>query len=59
MSAPMAAAIHDDYVFRVKTPAESKGPWDCYDLVTTIPGDKAARPMDQGGCPLLAELTKG
>lgn len=52
-------AIHDNYVFRVKTPAESKGPWDCYGLVRTIPGAESFRPLDGGGCPLLAQLTKG
>lgn len=52
-------AIHDNYVFRVKTPAESKGPWDCYGLVQTIPGAESFRPLDAGGCPLLAQLTKG
>ncbi|HYZ63558.1 MAG TPA: ABC transporter substrate-binding protein [Acetobacteraceae bacterium] len=51
--------IHDNYVFRVKSPQQSKGDWDCYELVTTIPGEQAFRPIDQGGCPLLSELAKG
>ncbi len=51
--------IHDNYVFQVKSPGQSKGPWDCYDLVRTVPGDVAFRPMAQGGCPLLAEMSKG
>jgi branched-chain amino acid transport system substrate-binding protein len=46
-------AIHDMYVFRVKTPAESKGKYDDYTLITTIPGEQAFRPLDQGGCPLV------
>ena len=46
-------AIHPMYVFRVKTPAESKSRWDLYTLVTTIPADQAFRPLDQGGCPLV------
>jgi len=45
--------VHDVYLFEVKTPAESKGPWDYYKLVRTIPGDQAFRPMDQGECPLV------
>jgi branched-chain amino acid transport system substrate-binding protein len=47
--------MHDMYLFEVKTPAESKGPWDYYKLIATIPGDQAFRPMDQGGCPMVAK----
>jgi branched-chain amino acid transport system substrate-binding protein len=46
-------AIHPMYVFKVKTPAESKSEWDLYDLVTTIPADQAFRPLNEGGCPLV------
>ncbi|WP_439814927.1 ABC transporter substrate-binding protein [Zavarzinia sp. CC-PAN008] len=45
--------IHDMYLFEVKTPAESTGPWDYYKLVSTIPADKAFRPLAEGGCPLV------
>ena len=45
--------IHPAYLFKVKTPAESKGPWDLYKLVATIPAKDAFRPLDQGGCPLV------
>ncbi|HUG62655.1 MAG TPA: ABC transporter substrate-binding protein [Methylomirabilota bacterium] len=45
--------VHDMYLFRVKAPDQSTGPWDYYDLVSTIPSDKAFRPMDQGDCPLV------
>ena len=45
--------MHDMYLFEVKKPSESKGPWDYYKLVATIPGDQAFRPMDQGGCPMV------
>jgi branched-chain amino acid transport system substrate-binding protein len=45
--------MHDMYLFEVKTPAESKGPWDYYKLLATIPGEEAFRPMDQGDCPLV------
>lgn len=41
------------YLFRAKTPAESNGPWDLYNLVNTIPGDKAFRPLNEGGCSLV------
>ena len=45
--------IHDMYLFKVKTPEASKGPWDYYKLVATIPADKAFRPLADGGCPLV------
>ncbi len=45
--------MHDMYLFEVKSPAESKGPWDYYKLVATIPGEEAFRPIAQGGCPML------
>jgi branched-chain amino acid transport system substrate-binding protein len=43
-------AVHDVYLFEVKAPEESKGPYDFYKLVATIPGEKAFRPLDAGGC---------
>lgn len=46
--------LHDLYLYQVKTPGESKGPYDFYKLVDTIPGDQAFRPLAQGGCPLVA-----
>jgi branched-chain amino acid transport system substrate-binding protein len=45
--------IHPMYLFEVKTPAESKGPWDYYKLRATIPADEAFRPLAEGGCPLV------
>ena len=45
--------VHDMYVYKVKTPAESKGEWDMLKLVTTIPGDKAFRPLSESRCPLV------
>lgn len=46
-------ALHDFHLFQVKKPSESKGPWDDYKLVSTIPGDQAFRPMSEGGCKLV------
>lgn len=46
-------AVHDMYTFRVKTPAESKSPWDVYTVLARIPGAEAFRPLDQGGCKLV------
>jgi branched-chain amino acid transport system substrate-binding protein len=45
--------IHPMYLFQVKAPSESKGPWDFYKLVSTIPADQAFRPLKEGGCPLV------
>jgi branched-chain amino acid transport system substrate-binding protein len=45
--------VHPMYLFEVKTPAESKGAWDYYKLLATIPADEAFRPLAQGGCPLV------
>ncbi len=45
--------IHPMYLFEVKKPSESKGPWDFYKLRATIPAAEAFRPMDQGDCPLV------
>jgi branched-chain amino acid transport system substrate-binding protein len=45
--------IHPMYLFQVKSPAESKGEWDYFKLVSTIPADEAFRPLKDGGCPLV------
>lgn len=45
--------MRDFYLFQVKSPAESKGPWDYYNLVRTIPAEEAARPEAEGNCPLV------
>ena len=47
--------VHDMFLYEVKKPEESKGPWDYYKIIRTIPGDEAFRPMDQGECPLVAK----
>ena len=45
--------LHPMYLFEVKKPSESKGPWDYYKLRATIPAEQAFRPIDQGDCPLV------
>jgi branched-chain amino acid transport system substrate-binding protein len=45
--------IHPAYLVEVKTPAESKGPYDYYKVRTTIPADQAFRPLADGDCPLV------
>ena len=49
--------IHPMYLYEVKTPAESKSEWDLYKLVKEIPGDKAFRPLNEGGCAMIAGST--
>ena len=45
--------IHPMYLFEVKKPSESKGPFDYYKVRATIPADQAFRPLKDGGCPLV------
>jgi branched-chain amino acid transport system substrate-binding protein len=45
--------IHPAYLFEVKKPSESKGPWDYYKLIGTTPGDQAFRPLSQSACSLV------
>jgi len=45
--------VRDFYLFQVKQPAESKYPWDYYQLISTIPADQAIRPVAESQCPLL------
>ena len=47
--------IHPAYLFEVKKPSESKGPYDYYKTITTIPADKAFRPLAEGNCPLVTK----
>ena len=47
--------LHDMYLFEVKTPAASKGPWDLYKLRATIPAAEAFRPLKEGNCPLVSD----
>ncbi len=50
---PNGRTIHSAYLFEVKKPSESKGPWDFYKLVGTVPGDQAFTPLSESKCPLL------
>ena len=45
--------IHPAYLFEVKTPSESKAPWDYYKVVATIPAEEAFMPLSESKCPLL------
>lgn len=45
--------VHDMYLAQVKSPAESKGPWDFYKILATVAGDDAFRPLSESVCPLV------
>ena len=45
--------LHPAYLLEVKSPAESKAPWDYYKVLASVPGDQAFRPLADGGCPLV------
>jgi branched-chain amino acid transport system substrate-binding protein len=45
------AMIHDMYVMQVKTPQESKYPWDYYKIIRKMSGEEAFGPIT-GLCPL-------
>src|ERR1700754_1693375 len=44
--------VHDMYLFEVKSPSESKKPWDYYKQLAVVPGDKAFPKAKDSGCPL-------
>jgi len=50
---PDGRRIQPSYLFEVKTPAESRGPWDYYKLLQTTPAEEAFRPLAEGGCAFL------
>jgi branched-chain amino acid transport system substrate-binding protein len=45
--------VHDMYLFQVKKPSESRGEWDLYNTMATIPADEAFRPLSESTCPLV------
>jgi branched-chain amino acid transport system substrate-binding protein len=49
---------HDMLLVQVKTPEESKGPWDYYKILKVIPGDEAYQPIADTQCPFVMEKKK-
>jgi branched-chain amino acid transport system substrate-binding protein len=45
--------VRDMYLLKVKAPSESKGPWDYMQVVGTIPGNDAFRPLAESECPMV------
>ena len=50
---PDGRRLIPSYLFEVKTPAESRRPWDYYKLLQTTPAEEAFRPIGEGGCALV------
>ena len=51
--------VHDIFLLRVKKPAEVKEPWDYLEILRSVPGDRAFRPLAEGGCPLVGAAQAG
>src|SRR3982074_3823036 len=45
--------VHDMYLFEVTKPSESKGRWDDYKLLATVPGNEAFQSLELSRCPLV------
>lgn len=45
--------VHDMYLAQVKTPAESKSPWDYFKIKAVIPAEQAFQPLSKSACPLV------
>lgn len=45
--------VHDMYLWQVKSPEESKAPWDYMKLVATIPAEQAFQPLSESKCDLV------
>ena len=46
-------AVRPAFFVQVKSPAESRKPWDYYKILAMIPGDEAFMSMKDQGCPLV------
>jgi len=55
---PDGRVTHDMYLFQVKKPAESKGGWDYYNTLATIPAQIAFKPLAESACPLVKTAAK-
>ncbi|NGO90671.1 MAG: ABC transporter substrate-binding protein [Halomonas sp.] len=45
--------VHDMYLAQMKTPEESTGEWDLYNILSTIPAEEAYRPLSESQCSLV------
>ena len=47
--------VHDMYLMEVKKPADSKYPWDYYNVKATIPAEQAFQPLALSRCPMITK----
>ncbi|MGJ5149187.1 ABC transporter substrate-binding protein [Bradyrhizobium sp. SZCCHNS3052] len=47
--------VHSMFLFEVKKPEESKGPWDYYKVLAEVAGDQVFRPLKDGNCPYVKQ----
>ena len=47
--------VHDMLLVEAKRPEDSRGEWDLYRILSTIPAEQAFRPLAEGGCPLVRQ----
>jgi branched-chain amino acid transport system substrate-binding protein len=45
--------IHQTYVLKTKSPEQSRGRWDYFEVIATIPASESFRPLSEGNCPLV------
>jgi branched-chain amino acid transport system substrate-binding protein len=50
---PDGRRLVPSFLFEVKKPEESRGPWDYLKLMQTTPAEEAFRPISEGGCPMV------
>lgn len=50
---PDGRKLHPMYLLETKRPEKSKGAWDYFKPVRTIPAEEAWRPLREGNCPLV------
>ena len=51
---PDGRVVRDMHLAQVKTPAESRGEWDLYKILRTLPGESLLPPVGETGCPATA-----
>jgi branched-chain amino acid transport system substrate-binding protein len=49
--------VRDMYMFEVKSPSESRGPWDYYKQIAVIPGEEAFKPLGPNECYMTRSLS--
>jgi branched-chain amino acid transport system substrate-binding protein len=45
--------IHQNYILKTKSPDQSKGRWDYFEVVAIVPASESFRPLNEGNCPLV------